>query len=136
MSAWADRGTEGASVGWMRCIHGEARDGNGCSRAESQAAPACFARARATAPTNTGIFPISKWLMRLRLDARMSNLFYWMYTLAPPPRPSDYSTIDPLCSVTGIHLLESFPSPLSADSSIFSLSFSLTDHLLLFQPPW
>ena len=39
------------------------------------------ARARAAAPTKSGIFPISKWLMQL--DARMSNLFYWMYTLAP-----------------------------------------------------
>lgn len=41
----------------------------------------CFVRARATAPTKSGIFPISRLLMRL--DVRMSNLFYWMYTLAP-----------------------------------------------------
>lgn len=65
-----------------RPFHGQARDGNTCSLAESQAARSCFVRARAAAPTKSGIFPISKWLMRL--DARMSNLFYWMYTLAPP----------------------------------------------------
>lgn len=48
-----------------------------CSLVESRSS-VFRARARAAAPTKSGIFPISKWLMRL--DARMSNLFYWMYT--------------------------------------------------------
>lgn len=67
-----------------RPFHGQACDGNMCSPTESQAARLCFVRALAAVPTKSDILPISKWLMRLCLDARMSNLFYWMYGLALP----------------------------------------------------
>lgn len=49
-------------------------------RFESANRPTVF---RSTAPTKSGIFPISRLLMRLH--ARMSNLFYWMYTVARQP---------------------------------------------------
>lgn len=66
-------------------FHGQARARYGHVRVladlNRQTGRPCFVRARATAPTKSGIFPISRLLMRL--DVRMSNLFYWMYTLAP-----------------------------------------------------
>lgn len=57
-------------------------------RFESANRPTVF---RATAPTKSGIFPISRLLMRL--DVRMSNLFYWMYTRTVPRQPISRASI-------------------------------------------
>lgn len=70
----------------------------------------CFVRARATAPTKSGIFPISRLLMRL--DVKMSNPFYWMYTLAPTVPRHRLAEHRSVSSRQGNRLTRNFFSPL------------------------